>query len=334
MKLPNGFGSIVRYGGNRRKPYIVRKNGKVLASFATQEEALAYLVEYNKDPSIFSPSSITFAEVFQLMSAEKFPKLAKSTIANYKAVYKYCTELYSVPFAKLRLRDLQAVVHKLHIAGIGYASQKKLRQLFHGMYTYAIKYEIVRTDAAQYVEIDQHKPVYKKSPFNTRQLNRIRKLADNGNPWAMAVVMLCYCGCRPSEFISVLKRDVKLKQRYFVVRDSKTDAGRNRAVPISRKVLGYYEYWMQQSGKTLIADAEGNPLTYHKFRSLFDKVMTATRCKHTPHECRHTCATWLDDKGANDVATKKILGHAVQGITKGVYTHKDLRQLKKAIDLL
>ena len=63
-------------------------------------------------------------------------------------------------------------------------------------------------------------------------------------------------------------------------------------------------------------------------------VMKAARCNHRMHECRHTCATWLDDKGANKLAIKRILGHATQDITDGVYTHKSLHQLKKAIDLL
>lgn len=62
--------------------------------------------------------------------------------------------------------------------------------------------------------------------------------------------------------------------------------------------------------------------------------MTAAHCHHTPHECRHTCATWLDDKGANKIAIKRILGHAIQDVTDGIYTHKNVRQLKKAIDLL
>ena len=54
--------------------------------------------------------------------------------------------------------------------------------------------------------------------------------------------------------------------------------------------------------------------------------MTASRCKHTPHECRHTCATMLDNAGANDTAIKRILGHASQGVTKRVYTHKSLHE--------
>lgn len=46
MKLPNGFGSIVKLSGRRRKPWAVRKkiNGhyKYLGYFVTCEEALIF----------------------------------------------------------------------------------------------------------------------------------------------------------------------------------------------------------------------------------------------------------------------------------------------------
>ena len=104
-------------------------------------------------------------------------------------------------------------------------------------------------------------------------------------------------------------------------------------VPISRKVIGYYEWWLSQDGRTLVA-VDGKPVSYSSFLKLFYRVCEAARCKHKPHECRHTCATWLDDKGANKLSIKRILGHATTDITDGVYTHKSLAQLKKAIDLL
>lgn len=343
IKFPNGFGSITkRTDGNRRNPYIVRKTiqGKqtIIGSFACYAEAIAFLVEYNKNPHIYSPSQITFAELYHLMAAERYPKIAVSTANNYKAAFKHCSALYDKRFVELRISDLQGCIKQMSASGIGYASQKKVRQLLHHIYSYAVKYEFIpaSADITRYIDLDKHRIKYPKTPFNTRQLNRVRALIDADtelSKWAMCVVMMCYCGTRPTEFISILKQDVKLRQRYFVVRDSKTEAGRNRLVPISRHTLPYFEYWMSTSGKTLISH-NGNSLTYHKFRNMFDKVMTASKCKHTPHECRHTCATWLDNKGANDVATKKILGHACQGITKSVYTHKGLRELKKAIDLL
>ena len=209
----------------------------------------------------------------------------------------------------------------------------------HHCFSYAIKYEIINAavDYSQYVDIDKHTVRVPKNPFNTRQLNRVKALIGTDkklSDWATTVVMLCYAGTRPSEFLSVLKADVKLKQRYFIIRESKTEAGRNRVVPISRKTLPYFEYWMQMPGKTLITNVDGNAVPYRTYRLRFKAVMKASRCKHTPHECRHTLATWLDNAGANELSIKRILGHAAKGVTQKVYTHKSIAQLRKAIDLI
>lgn len=336
MKLPNGFGTIVKYTDkSRRRPYVVKKTidgrQRIVGRFETHADALAFLVDYNKQPAIYG-NAITFSEIYSLMARERYPKLAETTRRNYESAYKHCSMLYTKRFIELKISDYQNVINNITA---GYATQKKCRQLIHHIYTYAIKYDIIpaAADVSQYIDIAPRTVKYPKRPFNTRQFNRVKRLAIS-DQWAMCVVMMCYSGVRTGEFLAVRKTDVKLRQRYFIVYNSKTEAGRNRIVPISRKTLPYFEYWMSLPGKTLITDENGNTLSYHKYRSRFDKVMKASRCKHTPHECRHTCATWLDNKNANEVSVKKILGHACQGITQGVYTHKGLRELKKAIDLL
>lgn len=344
LKLPNGYGSVTeRTDSRRRNPFVVKitikGKQKAIGYVDSYEAGLAMLADYHRDPTRFITSNVTFAEVFRLMSAEKFSQIAAVTAKNYISAYNHCQRIHSKRFAELRPADLQQVITDARDNGLGQASQRKIRQVMHHCYAYAIKYEIINAavDYSNYVDIDKHAVRVPKSPFNTRQINRVKALISEDNPlsrWAMAVVMMCYAGTRPSEFLSVQKIDVKLRQRYFIVRESKTEAGRNRPVPISRKVLPYYEFWLQQPGKTLISDSNGNSIPYRTFRLRFAAVMKAARCKHTPHECRHTCATWLDNVGANDLAIKKILGHAAEGVTKKVYTHKSLQQLRKAIDML
>ena len=334
MKLPNGFGSIVKLSGNRRKPYAVRRHGKYLAYFATHDEALIYLADVNKQPDIIG-SELTFAEIYRLEMAEHAAKISPKTVNGYKSAYQHCKALWPMKIKDIKVSDLQAVIAG---CGTGQPTQKKVRQIMHNVYRYAVKYQLISAsaDLSGYVDIDKLKRKYKKVPFNTRQLNRVKQIADSNDvlaPWAKCIVMMCYCGTRPSEFLAILKADVKLKSRYFLVRDSKTEAGRNRMVPISRKVIGYYEWWLSQDGRTLVA-VDSKQVSYSSFLKLFYRVCEAARCKHKPHECRHTCATWLDDKGANKLSIKRILGHATTDITDGVYTHKSLAQLKKAIDLL
>lgn len=344
LKLPNGYGSVTaRTDGRRRNPFVVKitikGRQKAIGYVDSYEAGLTMLAEYHRDPTRFITSNVTFAEVYRLMSAEKYSSIAAVTAKNYTSAYNHCQRIHNKRFAELRPADLQQVISDAKNNGLGQASQRKIRQVMHHCYTYAIKYEIINAavDYSNYVDIDKHSVRVPKAPFNTRQLNRVKALITDDSPlarWAMCVVMMCYCGARPSEFLSVIKADVKLRQRYFVIRESKTAAGRNRPVPISRKTLPYYEWWVAQPGKTLITDANGNPMPYRTLRLRFAAVMRVARCKHTPHECRHTCATWLDNAGANDLAVKKILGHAGHGVTQKVYTHKNIQQLRKAIDLL
>lgn len=344
LKLPNGYGSVtMRKDTRRRTPGIVRVpiNGKqvTIGYVATYEDGLAMLAEYHKDPTRFINNNITFADVYRFMRAEHWPKIAASTAKNYESAYKHLSCLYKKKFIELRTGDLQSAILQAEKNGAGYGMQKKIRQVMHFCYNYAVKYNIIKPDMdySRYVEIGQHKILYPKSPFNTRQLNRVKGLITTDNPlakWAMCVVMMCYSGVRPSEFLSIVKKDVKIRPRYFIVRDSKTEAGKNRPVPISKKTSVYFQYWINQPGKYLITDEKGNRLNYSRFRNRFDKVMKASRCKHTPHECRHTCATLLDNANANETAVKRILGHASEGVTKRVYTHKSLHELKRAIDMI
>lgn len=55
MKLPNGFGTVYKLSGNRRRPFVVKKtiNGKQkpLGYFATHDEALSFLLKFNHKPT-------------------------------------------------------------------------------------------------------------------------------------------------------------------------------------------------------------------------------------------------------------------------------------------
>jgi integrase len=55
----------------------------------------------------------------------------------------------------------------------------------------------------------------------------------------------------------------------------------------------------------------------------------------TPHECRHTCATWLDAAGVRPVVKAAIMGHSpAGGITETRYTHVTTEDIRYAGTLL
>ena len=66
MRLPNGFGSVYKLSGNRRRPFVVKKtiNGKQrpLGYFETHDAALTFLLKYNHEPTGLTA---TFADIYE-----------------------------------------------------------------------------------------------------------------------------------------------------------------------------------------------------------------------------------------------------------------------------
>ena len=73
---------------------------------------------------------------------------------------------------------------------------------------------------------------------------------------------------------------------------------------------------------------------WNYYEEKWKTLMTRLELDHRLHDCRHTFATLMDNAGANKVSIKRIMGHASTDITDKVYTHKDIEELKKAIDLI
>ena len=154
MKRANGMGTIYKLSGNRRRPYIVRvtvgwdidvdsEKSKIklltIGYAATQQEAVKMLNEYNEHPYSIEDAKITFADVYERWSKDKFPIISESNIKGYSASYKCCEALYDRPFRELKLIDLQGVIDSCNK---NYPTLRKLRVLLNQMYDYAMRYEI------------------------------------------------------------------------------------------------------------------------------------------------------------------------------------------------
>lgn len=274
----------------------------------------------------------TLLEVKKDWAVEHYPRLSTAGVKSYEMSFKYCKDLYDVPFKDIKYRQWQSIVQMLHNRGLHYGSQKKLKNLAGQLCKYAIKNEIATTDYAPMLEIDHNIPVFPREPFSEEEIEILWNNIDI--PHVDLVIMLIYTGVRISEFMRIeVDNDVFINDDYFIVRKSKTLAGRNRPVPIHRLIKPFFVKHMNDGGKLLIVD-NGKPINYSKFHSWFMQLMRRLHLSHRIHECRHTLATLLDNAGANDTATRKILGHACNGVTKQVYTHKKIDDLKYAMNLI
>ena len=62
---------------------------------------------------------------------------------------------------------------------------------------------------------------------------------------------------------------------------------------------------------------------FEKRKVFLGKMIATLKIEHTPHDYRHTFATFADRVEMNKVALKRIMCHSLKDVTDH-YTHKDL----------
>lgn len=229
---------------------------------------------------------------------------------------------------------LQEIIDEDEACG---ASQSKINNdkgLMIALYKYAMERDIVTKDYSKYVKIPQVGPKYFKGVLSDPQLKQLEQMAQSGFLWADTVLMLCYTGFRITEFLTLTPFSYHADEHYLQG-GIKTDAGRNRLVPVHSKIAPYLESWLAKHGETIICDDNGKPLDYkwYKEKAFAAVVAELGLPEATPHWCRHTFSTRLHAAGVAELEQKRLLGHADKDVTEH-YTHTDITQLAKAIQKL
>ncbi|MBO5453911.1 MAG: tyrosine-type recombinase/integrase [Clostridia bacterium] len=348
MRLPNGYGSVVKLSGKRRNPYVVRKTAGwrydkdkdkqvqeyIIIGYApTKAYGLQMLAEYNKNPFDVSSAKITFQEIFEKWSASKFPSISDSNVKGYNASYKLCGTLYNKVFKEIKLADLQYVVDTCYK---NYPTLRKLKVLFGQLYEYALKNDVCNKNYAEFVDIvkykDRNPNKRDKNKFDKYELERI--WAQQEDKYYQIVLMLIYSGVRISEMLDLLKSDVRIEEQYFDVIDSKTKNG-IRKVPIADKVLPFFKNWYNDTDSEYLLHTEnGEQFKYRNYYdSYFVPLMENLSFDKTTHCCRHTCISMLAEAHVEQTTIKKIVGHSgAMTLTEKVYTHLDVKELIDAIN--
>lgn len=349
MKLPNGFGSVYKLSGKRRNPWCARKTTgwtwneekqksfpiyEFIGYYPTRQDALTALVDYNKDPYDLHLNTITFEEVYEKWSDIHFEKVSDSNVKGYKASFRLCDGIKDMKFVEIKLDHLQKVVDE---SGKNTPTLKKLKIMFGLMYDYAVMHEIVsqdKRDMVRYVDISKagNPNAYNRKPFSKKEVKMVWNAKDS-NTYMTVILILIYTGLRIGELLDLEKKDVHLEERWFYVKESKTESG-IREVPIAEKIVPFFEYWMNRECDHLICTPDDKPFLY---RNYYDSYWTPLMehlgfVNHRPHDTRHTCVSLLTEAGVDERIIKKIVGHKGQGVTETVYTHLELPIKLEAIN--
>lgn len=337
MRLPNGYGSVYKLSGNRRKPWIARKtitydketlrqHYETIGYYETQAEALQKLAEYNANPYDLDASKTTFSEVYKKWSDKKYKELVNAN--GYRAAYALSEPLHKMRWVDIRKDDMQDIING---CGKGYATRKNLKTLYGQLYQYTAEHDFKGTDYSKFVSMGKNDKQSKRKPFTQKEIDKLWKKVDS-LPNVDYVLISIYSGWRPGELVTLENTNINFEER-TMLGGIKTDAGKDRIVPISNKILALLSKRVNLTNEYFMTDDRGKHITYDRYRDWFLILMEQLNMNHKPHDTRHTFATLMDNAGANRISIKRIIGHASIDVTEG-YTHKDIEELIKAIDLI
>ena len=350
MRNPNGYGSVYKLSGKRRRPFVAsittgqdeltgKQKRQILGYYATRKEAMQALADYNTN-GIIIKSEMTLEQVYKEWSEKKYPQLSKKAVQCNQGAWLKFAKLANVPIINIRTGQLQKVIDDN--IDLSLSSLQKIRTLAGQLYKYALKNDIVQKNYAQFMEIcTKDKQPGEKKVFTELQLQKIEKLARqellNNQPLHFgSILILCYTGFRISEFL-------QLTNPFSLVRDDhnniiglqggiKTEAGKNRIIPIHPKIKPFIDclvnkkqnYLFTKTGKLMTANY------YRKF--IWTPCINQLNIKDiTPHDCRHTFASLCERAEITPFKIQKLLGHSDYKMSKH-YTHTQLEDLQNAVN--
>lgn len=337
-KTENGF-----------RPSFAEKGG-----FKTQREAIAYVSTLRAEAEARAKekgsvrhgvdyAAITFKELYDKLIDRDAKRISRDTLNCYKAAYKFYSDLHHLPFADLNTEDWQICVDD---CPRGTRTKENMKALGTKMYKMAAELRVfglsTTTDFARLVWIDKA-DTESRQPFTLDEVAKLKAAVSKHVPYADYILAMCYTGFRPSEFLA-LEHDSYDPVRNTLRGGAKTEAGKNRIVPVHPLIKSFVAEQYMSGRPFLFGDLSGQQYRLDTFRErCFYSALensgiqkapepgSKERPARTPYSCRHTFATLMKNvKGAaKDKAA--LMGHTSYEMTLH-YQHEEYESLKEIVE--
>lgn len=288
---------------------------RILSDFLIHSKAEATLREQEK----------TFKEVYAEFYEWKFgenaeKKLSDSSKHAANAAFKNCSLIHDSVFSRLTVDELQRAVNQGKERGLKEASLETMVSLIRQLYKFAEVRDYCPKDIGKAVIVPDAPKDEHGVPFTEKDLALFWDHQEDET--VEMLLIMCYSGMRISEY-KATKIDFS---NWSFCGGLKTEAGKNRIVPIHPFIRPLVQRRVQRDGKLL-------KMQNDQFRAQMQKTLNNLGIeKHTPHDCRHTFSMLCEKYEVKENDRKRMLGHKfANDVTNRVYGHRTLDDLQKEI---
>ena len=346
MRNPNGYGSVYKLSGKRRKPWTARitvgfksENGYPIYNFigyyATRAEAMRALALYNGEV-VEDDKKMTLLELYEAWRAEHEPEVKKSTFAQYRAGFAAFEPLHKKAVESITIREYEEIGEK---SGKSKNILNAGKIALTAMYAFAFRKGVINENKAnlpsfiKFTNVAEGRKNQQHVSFTRAEVNELWKHKDDEA--VQVILFMIYSGVRISELANLKPEDVHVDERYFEIKEAKTDAG-IRNVPIHDRLVPIVNSWKRQNCPYFAPI-----LTRYKHTDTYRKKLFSPTCErflgkiHIPHDTRYTTIAFLTECRADLRHIKLICGHAQGDVTNDIYAKKiDVKVLLETINLI
>lgn len=366
-KRENGSGTIRKVSGaNGTKYYAyaparyetideVRKCiREPLGSFSKKTEAREAIEKFVQRPS--AKYNFSIEQVYEEWKSVAFDDISKQTQDNYRAAWKQIKYAWGnkihEPIRERTTAEIRAIYdywmdeHEIMRQGRGKpfktkagplskSAMQKIKALLTQLYKYCMANNIVHQNYASLVNIPKGAEEGKQRALTDLEFAQLEKNYMNV-PGGDACYVLCYTGWRVTEFCQLTRFSYDPKEK--TLRGGlKSEAGRDRVVPVHPKIQEIVERWYKNCNGPLYPRPDGKAYNKDTFRDdVWNPCMDALGLPSdlTPHSARHTYGTKLSAAGARPEDIKELMGHSDYSVTANTYINQDLAPLRNAVNLI
>lgn len=354
LKRENGSGSIYRRSDRKTRPWIAMtpKTQQVIGHYATAQQAKDALDEYRRNPT--DRLNITVQELHDEWEPLGYKDKSKQLKDCYNAAWGKLKPIYSLKFRELRTAQMQQIIEVWQkerplldetgkpvskdgvpqvIKPQSYSSLSKIKILLGLLYQYAMQNDIVNKNYAEFLVLPK-KEIGVKDCFNELELKKIENAVGKVS-FADCIYFMCYTGLRITEFLTLNKFSVHEKNGVCALYGGiKTDAGKNKVVPVHHKIKPILDEWLAKGGQTVFCRPDGTPYSSRNFREYcyLPALENIGVRKLNPHATRRTFATMMSGANVREEDFIAMMGHADYSVDIENYIFQSAEKLQKSIE--
>ena len=312
---------------------------KTKGGFKRREDALAYCHTLkDKQPEL---PQRTLEDIYKEWDPWYSPRVDPETFGCYRAAFKYFETLHKTNVRKITAGDLQKC---LDDCPKGHRTHQNMKCTAGLLWAFAIDHNYTEKDVTVNLYIGKGASV-QREPLTDIEVEKIRKEIGKDR-YAAYVYALCYLGYRPGEMLEIKKDQViDHNGTLFIIEGKKTEAGRDRIVPVHEKIRPIIEQQLALEGTDYlfpmhIFDRKG---TFRGFKVMTDNYFNkyafrplAARLgipgNKVPYSARHTFSDKLKAAEGTDKVKASLIGHSDYRFTQKKYQSTNMDELKVAMD--